>query len=75
MEPRSIKPPPFFNTQPAEISKFRNSTASLVEAREFPGLLVERSIEDEGPFYKLYPEGLIEHFDVHDSVDDAVRPA
>jgi hypothetical protein len=35
----------------------------LVEAREFPGLLVERTLEDEGPFYKLYPEGQIEHFD------------
>jgi hypothetical protein len=35
----------------------------LVEAREFPGLLVERSIDDDGPFYKLYPEGTIENFD------------
>ena len=35
----------------------------LVEAREFPGLLVERTLEDEGPFYKVYPEGGIEHFD------------
>lgn len=35
----------------------------LVESRELPGLLVERTLEDEGPFYKLYPEGTIEHFD------------
>ncbi len=35
----------------------------LVEAREFPGLLVERTLDDEGPFYKLYPEGRIENFD------------
>ena len=35
----------------------------LVEAREFPGLLVERTLDDDGPFYKLYPEGRIEHFD------------
>jgi hypothetical protein len=35
----------------------------LVESREFPGLLVERTIEDDGPFYKVYPEGTIEHFD------------
>ncbi|MEO8700450.1 MAG: M14 family metallopeptidase [Kofleriaceae bacterium] len=35
----------------------------LVEAHEFPGLLVERTIDDDGPFYKLYPEGTIEHFD------------
>ena len=35
----------------------------LVEAREFPGLLVERTLDDVGPFYKLYPEGTIAHFD------------
>jgi hypothetical protein len=35
----------------------------LVEAPELPGLLVERTLEDEGPFYKLYPEGTIENFD------------
>ena len=35
----------------------------LVEAHEFPGLLVERSLDDDGPFYKLYPEGLIENYD------------
>jgi hypothetical protein len=35
----------------------------LVEAPELPGLLVERTIEDEGPFYKIYPEGMIENFD------------
>jgi hypothetical protein len=35
----------------------------LVEAKEFRGLLVERTLEDEGPFYKLYPEGTIENFD------------
>ncbi len=35
----------------------------LVEAVEFPGLLVERTLDDEGPFYKLYPEGLIENWD------------
>jgi hypothetical protein len=35
----------------------------LVEAPDFPGLLVERTLEDVGPFYKVYPEGLIEHFD------------
>jgi Zinc carboxypeptidase len=35
----------------------------LVESRQYPGLLVERTLEDTGPFYKLYPEGHIEHFD------------
>jgi len=35
----------------------------LVESAEVPGLLVERTIEDRGPFYKVYPEGMIESFD------------
>ena len=35
----------------------------LVEAPRFPGLLVERTLADDGPYYKLYPEGMIEHFD------------
>jgi hypothetical protein len=43
--------------------RVRDPGGELVEAHEFPGLLVERTLEDEGPFYKLYPEGMIEHFD------------
>jgi Zinc carboxypeptidase len=35
----------------------------LVESAAVPGLLVERTLDDAGPFYKLYPEGIIEHFD------------
>ncbi len=38
-------------------------TGELVDAPGFPGLLVERTLEDAGPFYKVYPEGSIEHFD------------
>ena len=34
-------------------------TGEMVESVEFPGLLVERTLEDEGPFYKIYPEGTI----------------
>ncbi len=43
--------------------RIKDPGGELVESREFPGLLVERTIEDEGPFYKLYPEGMIEHWD------------
>jgi hypothetical protein len=35
----------------------------MVESKEFPGLMVERTLEDEGPFWKIYPEGTIEHWD------------
>ncbi|MEO7093458.1 MAG: M14 family metallopeptidase [Polyangiales bacterium] len=43
--------------------RVKDPGGELVDAPEFPGLLVERGIEDEGPFYKLYPEGVIEHYD------------
>src|SRR5262249_50760795 len=43
--------------------RVRDAGGELVESREFPGLLVERTLDDDGPFYKLYPEGMIEHFD------------
>jgi hypothetical protein len=36
-----------------------------VECPEQPGLMVQRQIDDPGPFYKLYPEGFIENFDGH----------
>lgn len=43
--------------------RVRDPGGELVEAREMPGVMVERTLEDEGPFYKLYPEGTIENFD------------
>jgi hypothetical protein len=43
--------------------RVRDPGGELVEAPGYPGLLVERTLEDKGPFWKLYPEGLIEHFD------------
>jgi hypothetical protein len=30
---------------------------------ELPGVMLPRRLEDSGPFYKLWPEGTIEHFD------------
>lgn len=35
----------------------------FVESAEVPGLMVERALEDAGPYYKVYPEGVIENFD------------
>lgn len=40
-------------------------TGEFVEPPSFPGLLVARDVEDEGPFYKVYPEGTIDHWDGH----------
>jgi len=47
----------------AQVMRVRDPGGEFVEAREFPGLLVPRTLDDEGPFYKLYPEGMIENFD------------
>ena len=43
----------------------QDPTGEMVEARDIPGVLVERTIDDGdvGPFYKVFPEGHIEHFD------------
>jgi hypothetical protein len=35
----------------------------FVESSEAKGLLLERTLEDPGPYYKVYPEGVIENFD------------
>jgi hypothetical protein len=38
-------------------------TGDFVEHPDAPGVMVPRTLEDTGPFYKLWPEGRIEHFD------------
>ena len=43
--------------------RIRDPGGEFVEAPEVPGLLVARRIGDPGPYYKLYPEGIIENFD------------
>ena len=35
----------------------------FVESAEVSGLMLERALEDPGPYYKIYPEGVIENFD------------
>ncbi len=47
----------------AQVMRVRDPGGEFIDAPEFPGLLVPRTVDDEGPFYKLYPEGLIENFD------------
>jgi hypothetical protein len=43
--------------------RVEDPTGEFIESAEVPNLMVPRSIDDEGPFYKVYPEGLIENFD------------
>jgi hypothetical protein len=40
-------------------------SGEFVESRETPGLMLPREIEDVGPFYKVFPEGIIEDWDGH----------
>jgi hypothetical protein len=41
----------------------RDRCGDFVECREVPGLMLPRQVENEGPFFRLYPEGHIEPFD------------
>lgn len=50
----------------ALVMRKRDPNGDYVEAEPelgMPGVLLPRRIEDAGPFYKVYPEGTIEHFD------------
>ncbi len=49
----------------AQVMRVRDPGGEYVDAPEFPGLLVPRTIDDMGPFFKVYPEGIIENFDGH----------
>ena len=41
----------------------KDPTGEFIESRDFPGLMLPRTIDDEGPFFKIYPEGVVENFD------------
>ncbi len=43
--------------------RVRDDTGEFVESGEVDNLMVLRTIDDDGPFYKLYPEGVIENYD------------
>ncbi len=36
---------------------------AFVESKNLPGLMLPRSVDDDGPFYALYPEGVIDDYD------------
>ncbi len=36
---------------------------AFVESRNVPGLMLPRDVDDDGPFFSLYPEGVIENYD------------
>jgi hypothetical protein len=49
----------------ALVMRVKDPGGDYVEAPDLPGVLVQRELEDTGPFYRIYPEGVIEHFDGH----------
>ena len=47
----------------SRMMRLQDPAGDYVESREFPGRMLLREIDDEGPFFRLYPEGFIENFD------------
>lgn len=47
----------------AMLMRRRDPAGEFVESSEFAGLMLPRRLEDVGPFYKVYPEGIVENFD------------
>lgn len=47
----------------ALIMRVQDPTGEFVESSDAPGLMLPRRLDDGGPFYKIYPEGLIENWD------------
>jgi hypothetical protein len=43
--------------------RVRDDGGEMVESSEIPGFMLPRTIDDPPPYYKLYPEGVIENFD------------
>jgi hypothetical protein len=47
----------------ALLMRKKDLTGEFVESQEHPNVMLPRQLEDDGPFYKVYPEGVIENFD------------
>ncbi len=45
------------------LMRVEDPTGDFVESTDVTGLMLPRRIEDEGPFYRVYPEGLVERWD------------
>lgn len=43
--------------------RVEDETGEFVESGEIENLMLLRTVDDVGPFYKLYPEGVIENYD------------
>ncbi len=45
------------------LMRVKDATGDFVQSRDVPNLMLPRTVEDEGPFYRVYPEGTIERWD------------
>ncbi|MBT8491996.1 MAG: peptidase M14 [Deltaproteobacteria bacterium] len=43
--------------------RIEDPAGTFVECPEHPGLMLPRRIEDPGPYYKIFPEGHVAHYD------------
>ncbi len=44
------------------VMRQQDPAGEFVESTEVPNVMVHRGLEDPGPFYKVYPEGMIENY-------------
>ncbi len=49
----------------ARLMRVRDPAGDFIEHPRVSGLMLPRRIDDEGPYYRIYPEGRIEGFDGH----------
>ena len=45
------------------LMRVRDATGDFVESPDVPNLMLPRRVEDPGPYYRVYPEGVIERWD------------
>ncbi|MFI5300192.1 MAG: M14 family metallopeptidase, partial [Polyangiales bacterium] len=43
--------------------RVKDDSGEYVESIDVPGMMLPRRLEDPGPYFKIYPEGLIENWD------------
>jgi hypothetical protein len=63
------------NDGQARLMRVLDPAGDFVISPDHPGLMLPRRIEDPGPYYTLYPEGIVENWDgltlpVHDFMSD-----
>jgi hypothetical protein len=54
----------------AFVMRRKDATGDFVESKNVPGVMLPRELEDEGPFYRVFPEGEIDGYD-GSSIPDA----